>query len=330
MFRRVLLAAAVVSSGFGAAEAQTRTYNEWQDPAAQQARERQTDQLISELRQILAAGRRDRAADPRYLDDLQRLLDRHEAAERAATAATPPAPQTEPAAPRADITPDRGRWRHVQDDFSDGDFTNNPRWIVAQGEYFITRSGRLSSIVRLNETNSRRNERLDPVAELFGRLLGRPLGDQRQGRDDRVSTEQAAIFLPHRLTNAFDLTATLASDARAGGLLEIGVYQGDDGRNGYRLQFTDQGVVKLVRVGQSVVQLRSAAFTFPARVNNRPGTYAVRWVRSKKGRMHVWVSGTKVFDVTDNAFRDDFHGFRMVNANGRHGLDSVAIKVVNR
>lgn len=326
-FAAALLASTILA---GSADAQQRRYDEWRDPnAPQQVYEtpKHTEELVRELKELIRIGRRDRAAAPRFLDDVQAAIDRHEQGEQQARNAAPPVAQT----PALQPSPQPVRAANIEDDFSDGDFTNGVTWEVIGGEYFITRRGRLASFVELPKQNNGATSQNEAVIQLFGTLLGgKKQNAPQQQSSEPVSTEAAVILLTREITNAFDLRTRLASDSRAGGTLEIGMFQGADARNGYRIQFTDEGRVRLIRVGRAVRVLQEEAFSFPPLTQDRrPGTYDVRWVRSRRGRMQVFINGVEAIDVADQGFRDDFDGFRMVNADGRHGMDAIRIKMLH-
>lgn len=311
------LVAALVSTSVSAQ--QQRKYDAWSDPNAPQQVEYETPEhtkkMVRELRELLRVGRRDRAAAPAFLDDLERTLDRHRRADRALAEETKqaaaPAPQPQP-------QPQVNRFAAIEDDFSDGDFTSNPEWKLVRGEFFVARGARLFSFVQPQRRPANDSE---AIAQIFGTLLGGNRNESRQG-----SAEPAAIFLPSPITNAFEIRTQLMSDERTGGIIEMGVYQGRDGENGYRLQFNN-GEVRMIRVGRSTVVIGTATFDFPPRVGGRPGTYEVLWNRSKRGKMQVFINGVGHMTATDNGFRDDWDGFRLVNAEGRHGMDAIRISM---
>ena len=293
----------------GHADDDSRRYEAWQ--GGYQTPEH-TERLVDELNELIRQAERDNAANPRFLDDLRSAIDRHERIDRRLEDGRDD---------RVGETP--ASYGEIADDFSDGNFTADPAWTVAQGEWFVTRHNRLASFV----DTSQELKPEEGIKRLFEGLLGNNTG--REGRDDgRAVNVASSIFLRDRISNAFDLETRLASGGD--GLLEIGVYQGAEGRNGYRVQFSDEGWMRLVRVGRSITTLRQADFSFPdtASNNRRIGEYDVRWRRGLDGRIQVWVDGVEKFDMVDNGFRDPFDGFRMVNANGRHGMDAIRIKLL--
>lgn len=320
--KRLMIAAATMAALGAALPALAqnddgRRYDAWRGGYETPAH---TQRLVDEIRDLIRRAERDRAADPRFLDDLKAALRRHEQADAdaraAGTAASEPAPAEEPAPVAEPVAPPE-----IFDDFADGDFSANPTWTVAQGSWFVTRGNQLLSLV--DTTRGAAPE--EPIKKLFEGLLR-----QNQDRNDRQSDGRtvgvaSSIFLQQPITNAFDMHARLISGGA--GFLEFGVYQGSDGRNGYRIQLADDGRMRLIRVGRSVVTLQEADFAFPdpTGTGRRSAHYDVRWLRDADGRMQVWIGDVQKFDTIDVGFRDSFDGFRMVNGNGRHGLESIRI-----
>jgi hypothetical protein len=133
--------------------AQQQRHGYWQDEAER------VQELIDEIRPLIERSRQARAADPRFLDDLEAVLGRY-------------------------VSP----WRVslLADDFGDGDYTRNPAWTVHSGVFSIDpRRGLLS---RVDPTvASRRYSRDAPTfgrgAEqtLIARGIGTPIGNLTGG-----------------------------------------------------------------------------------------------------------------------------------------------------
>ncbi|MDF1721923.1 MAG: hypothetical protein P1U65_14725 [Minwuia sp.] len=269
------------------------------------------DKLLDDLRTLVDEAEKARAADPRFIRDLRSLMERHDQ-------------------PKFELL--------VKDTFEDGDFTRVPKWQVTQGEFRIGRYGGLvsevvaarASVPQNNDNNGRGNSDAEAVVRLFGQILGAQTGNQDQQGTAAAQTEEkpepALIYLVQPMSNAFDVLARLESDPEAGGTLELGVFQGQKGRSGYRIVFGSRGEAQLIRVGRDVKVLARAAFRMPGLVDGwrNPG-YVVAWRRDQRGRMLVVVDDKTLFDVTDTAFRDTFDGLRLRNVRGRHALQAVEV-----
>ena len=182
-----------------------------------------------------------RAAHPRFLQDLRDAIAAH----------------------IADAQP---RTALIQDDFSDGDYTGDPRWEVVSGDFSIDRSlglrttiplsGADAETMRLNldtirdkgdELLEKGEALLDKGKDTIGDLLSgeKKLDDLWGGGDDEekedtgpAGPEPAEIVLEADIPNAFALELELMSgithkDAR----FEIDLFQGRGGAAGYRLSY---------------------------------------------------------------------------------------------
>lgn len=263
------------------------------------------DALLKELRGLVDEAERARAADPRFIRDLRQLMERHDQ-------------------PKFELL--------VRDLFEDGDFTKAPEWQVSQGSFRIGRYGGLISEVLEPEPqaqNSGQGSEAEAVVRLFGQILGAKQGNSgQQGGNAPVESrpDPALIYLVQPFSNAFEIRARLESDPAAGGSIELGVFQGQGGRIGYRLVFGSGGEAQLVRVGRSVSVVARAPFRLPELVDGwrNPG-YDVIWRRDARGRMTVVVDDQGILDVSDTAFRDPFDGLRLRNIRGRHALQGVEV-----
>lgn len=286
---------------------------------AQNAQGADRDALLGELRALVDEAERSRAADPRFIRDLRQLLERHDQ-------------------PKFELL--------VRDLFEDGDYTSAPRWQVTQGTFHIGRYGGLISEVlppepEPEQQGTRPNSEAEAVVRLFGQILaaqnrqdGNSQGSNGQGSTVQGSSggqaatrpDPALIYLVQRMSNAFEVRARLESDPEAGGSIELGVFQGEAGRVGYRLVFGSGGEARLVRVGRSVSVLATAPFSMPELVDGwrNPG-YDVIWRRDTRGQMTVTVDDRTLMEVADTAFRDPFDGLRLRNLRGRHALQGVEV-----
>ncbi len=282
-----------------AAAAQAQNYAPLEDDTDR------TQELIDELRGLIDAAERSRAADRRFLRDLRAALSRFDYPWRV---------------------------RLITEDFRDGDYTDNPAWIVESGEFFMARRGGLHSeavVPSLSRRGSRDNgsSSQDLVVGILTEIL-RSRTDSGSGnaepapRRDRI----AAIYLPARITNAFALSAEIAAPDPAGAL-EFVVYQGADREVGYRLSFLPGGGVELLRDGRrssAVIEFRDDTPVLGGGV-----TRVVEWTRATDGHTVVRLDGTVLFETVDRSFRDPFDGFELVNRGGEYVLRALTIDGTN-
>ncbi len=266
------------------------------------------DALLDELRTLVDEAEKARAADPRFIRDLRQLLERHDG-------------------PEFELL--------VRDTFEDGDFSSSPSWQVTQGAFRIGRYGGLISevmpvpVTPQQDSTGRGGSEAEAVVRLFGQILGAQGSNRQQdstATQAEVPPDPALIYLVQPISNAFEVLARLESDPDAGGTVELGVFQGQQGRSGYRVVFGAKGEARLIRVGREVKVLARAPFTLPGLEDGwrNPG-YVLAWRRDQRGRMLVLVDDKPLFDVTDTAFRDRFDGLRLRNIRGRHALQAVEV-----
>ena len=263
-------------------------------------------QLVDEIRDLLDEVESARAADPRFVRDVRSVLGRYDNPWRVAL---------------------------VAEDFSDGDFTRNPAWVGAAGEFFVSRRDGLHSRADASRlaltppaTARRTGDRAqDTAAGILGRIITEALRE-----DDAAATpapaapdpRTARIFLPVRLSGAFALAAEVtAADPRAG--LELAVYRGAAGADGYRLVLVPGARIDLIRQsGRDAVVLESA---LDARLLTRGRTHTIQWTRNADGLMVIGVDGATIAQVADRSFFDTFDGFSLSNRGGEYVLHSLTI-----
>ncbi len=91
----------------------------WSDRA--QAASERGDALVQEITELIEAAERARAADPKFLEQLRQVLEEYQGPKLV---------------------------QLMHDDFSDGNFTRNPRWRQAEGEFTVDRGRGLRSVAR--------------------------------------------------------------------------------------------------------------------------------------------------------------------------------------
>ncbi len=276
----------------------------------------QVQKLVDELRALTEEADRNRAADPRFLRDLRGLARRYDYPWRV---------------------------RLISDDFGDGDYTANPAWAAAAGQFTVAWGGGLATEVRprtvtapmpAEEPRRRRDLSGEDVAiALFGEILRDRSGSSRQSRQPAPPPEPqkvldpAEIFLPRPITNAFAIRAVVTGrpgdDLAGQGGLEIGVYRGAERNAGYRLAYTPGKGLALLGVNQWGSSVIDATRTDIALLDGKD--HVIEWTRTDDGHMVVRLDGAEILARTDRGWRDPFDGFHLINRGGDYLLRSLTV-----
>ena len=193
----------------------------------------------------------------------------------------------------------------LEDDFADGDYTQDPRWTVTAGECAVESEGLRSRVQGQYASSDNAGE------AIAGALLGALTG--------AGSRAYAAIHNGTNVPNAFsvDIAVTSQGDGR----FDFGPYQGS-GDSGYRLAYT--------RGASSSVQLLKAVDGEVTEIESWQGelgrSVELRWTRDENGDMTVRANGDTLFEVSDRSFRDAFQGFLMLNGGGDFTVERVAVR----
>ena len=323
----VLLAGALAAPA--AAEEESR-YSEWRADGAEAEGTDALDALARELEALINDAEKARAADPRFLQDLRDMIAAHVAE----------------AAPREAL---------IRDDFSDGDYTDDPSWEVVSGEFSVEGRLGLRTTIPLSgaDTETMRIS-LDTIMETKDELLDRggalldkgkdtvtdllsgekTFGDLLDGDDDEEAKEDtgpsgpepAVIVLDADIPNAFALEVEMMSGiAHRDAQFEVDLFQGRGGASGYRLSYMagdDPGLTlsRFSRRGAEVIGEHDDALALE---DGQSHTLAL--VREGDGTMIATVDGTELIRVKSSALDDPFDGLSLVNGGGDYAIRSIAV-----
>jgi hypothetical protein len=261
-----------------------RRYSTWPgDVATEKA-------LLRDLRSLIEQAARDRAASPAFLDDLRALANRHD---------TPAL---------------RGV---LAEAFSDGDYTRDPVWIVARGEFWIERGYGLRSIVvppKVASSEPRDTQR-EAAEQLLGAILSQVLDKNAAAPAKPAAPADALIHTRLRAGNRFTLEMEFWT-GKESGVLELGIFQGREPGPGYRLALLpgERPSLTLSRIGERGDAVIDTAIR---QLRLKPGTlHRVQWTRGDQGAMTVRIDGQQLLRVSDRAFADPLEGVSIRNAGG--------------
>ena len=217
-------------------------------------------------------------------------------------------------------------WRAslLYDDFRDGDYTFDPRWIVTGGDFWVSQGTGLRT--RFDPPSpSRRSSESSAVDLLEGIFRG---VTARRGPEAEPQAASAAdIHSDVRITNAFAIKFELATrgHSQPGNRLEFGPYRGAQQDWGYRLAY-DPGkrpsftLLRLTPGRSAIIEIYDQAMDVD---DGRP--QQVEWRRGTDGEMVVFLDGKEIIRTVDRAYNDSFEGFTISNKGGDYTISQVAI-----
>jgi hypothetical protein len=329
--KTALLAATCLTLATFAAEAQETRYEPWGESVQGSS----TQDMVNQLRDLIRAAEQARAADPRFLGDLNALADRYEGL----TQTQVPAPVPVPVARLV-----------LQDDFRDGNFDRGTVWRITRGRWWIDRSVGLRSHVADQRYAPQVTTQRDPapaperpnddLAEaIIGNILDQVLQPENGGGSQPQPAPQpqpqqsgdslpAEILAEANIPNAFTLRLELSSRERFGEF-RAGVYQVSTQNGwGYALAYAPgtQTPLRLMRVARG--QHTVIGYLDDAIIFEDNTLHVVEWRRDRGGRMTVTIDGNPLIDVTDRSLRDPFTLIALGNQGGDYGVRSISLNEV--
>jgi len=274
------------------ANAQTsNTYQPWANPN-QLDNSTKLNDVLNQLDILTKNAARAKAADPQFLKDLQALVSRYR---------------------KQPIT------RVLSDDFSDGNFTQNPAWKVTEGRYFLEKGWGLRNAVE-NKPATTTNQKLkgkDIAIALFGEILGQGSGQNQPRQSVDNGPQPTTIYTKKTIDNSFSLSFKISSWAQTG-MFDVAVFQGlvQSGFTavGYHLQYKSGQPLKLIRrtgSRQNVIAQSKNPFWIEDKK-----IHTIEWNRDAVGGFRILMDDKQVIQATDLSFKNNFDGLLLSSQGG--------------
>ena len=261
--------------------------------------------LLNELEQKVEEADRKMVAHPKFLDELRALVDKY----------------------RAKI-----RNTFFSDDFSDGDFTENPVWQVTSGRFRIDGEQRLRSDISANtKTPAPAEKPLSPEQQAVGLLLKGILGGgqkeqpQQKSPDPEPLQGRAEIRTRADIEPAFEIDISFVSGSQWGSM-EVALLGGTSLSTRYRLIYqagaSENRPIEIIRERNGREYTIESALKYPNLDDNL--LHRLQWIRDLDGTMRVLVDGKEVLRTVEVYYRDTFTGLAFINKGGNYAVSSIS------
>ncbi len=266
--------------------------------------------LLNDLEQKIKDADRRMVAHPSFLEELRNLVKQY----------------------RAKI-----RVVFLSEDFSDGDYTKNPTWVVDSGTFQILPNHRLSSEVAAEEpaekpaaTPPPTEKKTSPLSGILKEILKTPQeekeGEKTASAAPAPAPKEARIHTLASIGPAFEVDLTLVSRSTWGSL-EIVLLGGEQNIPYYRIIYrqgpSKERPIEIIRERDGRSYTIDTANQYPSIDDGSP--HRIQWIRDSQGQMRVLVDGKEVLSTYELYYRSNFSGLAIVNKGGTYAWGPIAV-----
>jgi peptidoglycan hydrolase-like protein with peptidoglycan-binding domain len=216
----------------------------------------------------------------------------------------------------------RGPWTTVllEDAFTDGDFSTNPRWTAVSGNFWVDSNYFLRSERTVHKT--RQSDQQDSaekkIADIFGQVVKEMMNPQQ-------GTQASELYVQRKIDNAFAIEITMKMlSNQIGQSFEFRTYHDQYRNSGYVVKFLQENeqslaLIRFDQSGSSVIDM-----TRQGRIFHQNASQSLSWMRYPDGEMKVMIGKEEVLNTKDNRFKA-FDGISFINEGGDYAVDSIRI-----
>jgi len=267
--------------------------------AAEPDQQALTDLLNSLDKKIKDADQR-RVAHPKFLEELRALVKEY----------------------RAKI-----RVVFLSEDFSDGEYSHNPVWVVDSGTFRVTKGRRLLSeaAAETQSTPSTSEEKTSGLSGILKDILKTPPEEEKTS-GTAPAAKTALIHTLASIGPAFEVDLTLVSRSTRG-FMELVLLGGDQNvpyyRMIYRASTARERPIEIVRERDGKSFTIDAAPQFVSLDDNVP--HRIQWIRDSMGRMRILIDEKEVLSTYEFYYQGNFTGLAFVNRGGIYEVGPIMV-----
>ena len=256
--------------------------------------------LLDELESKINDADKRMIAHPNFLKDLQALVEKYRS---------------------------KLRMVFLKEDFSDGNYTKNPKWQVVSGKFEITPSMRLGNSILVERPVDKSAQQESP--DLFGMVLNEVLKSTTYNGEKKEPSAEAkpeSILTNIEISPDFEVDISIISKSNWGSM-EFVLLGGEKNRPLYRMVYnaspSSKRPIQIFRERDSKSYLIDDAIKYPSLDDG--SLHRIQWIRDNQGNMKVLVDDEAVLSTVEVFYNDNFSGFSIVNNGGTYEWGPIAI-----
>jgi hypothetical protein len=265
--------------------------------------DRQTlEGLISDLEKKIEDADKRMIAHPKFLDELRVLVNQYRS---------------------------RLRLVYLSEDFNDGEYRNNPTWVVASGKFQVTGSHRLLSEVSAEQPKTpppSSSEKSTPLGIFMKDILKTTTEEEKGGGETPSVSLEARIQTLAKIGPEFEVDLTFLSRSSRGSM-EVLLLGGTQNTPLYRMVYragaSSERPIEIIREREGKSYLIETATQYPSLDDGI--LHRLQWMRDSQGRMRVVVDGKEVLSTYEIYYRSNFSGLALVNKGGTYEWGPISV-----